>query len=32
MRGVTLGYLVKANSSLRPDWRLNDDEILAQVR
>ena len=23
---------VKANSSLRPDWRLNDEEIVGQVR
>ncbi|KAF9780802.1 cytochrome P450 [Thelephora terrestris] len=27
-----LSLLVKANSALRPDWRLNDDEIIAQVR
>jgi len=27
-----LSLLVKANSALRPDWRLNDDEIIPQVR
>jgi len=27
-----LSLLVKANSSLRPDWRLNDEEIVSQVR
>ena len=27
-----LAPLVKANSSLRPDWRLNDEEIVGQVR
>lgn len=31
-RGTTFNPSVKANSSLRPDWRLNDDEIVAQVR
>ena len=23
---------VKANSAMRPDWRLNDEEVIAQVR
>ncbi|KAF9779010.1 cytochrome P450 [Thelephora terrestris] len=27
-----LSLLVKANSALRPDWRLSDDEIVAQFR
>lgn len=27
-----LSLLVKANSALRPDWRLNEDEIVAQFR
>ena len=29
---TTFSSLVKANSALRPDWRLNDDEMIAQVR
>jgi len=27
-----LSLLVKASSALRPEWRLNDEEIIAQVR
>jgi len=27
-----LSLLVKANSSMRPDWRLSDEEIVAQIR
>ncbi|KAF9787520.1 cytochrome P450 [Thelephora terrestris] len=27
-----LSLLVKANSALRPDWRLSDEEIISQVR
>ena len=30
--GRMFSSLVKANSTLRADWRLNDDEIIAQVR
>ena len=30
--GTTFAPSVKANSALRPDWRLNDDEIVPQVR
>jgi hypothetical protein len=26
--GTTFSSSVKANSALRPDWRLNDDEII----
>lgn len=31
-RKDVLSLLVKANSALRPDWRLNDEEVVAQVR
>jgi len=31
-RKDVLSLLVKANSALRPDWRLTDEEVIAQVR
>jgi hypothetical protein len=31
-RNITYMPSVKANSAVRPDWRLHDDEIVAQVR
>jgi len=31
-RKDVLSLLVKASSSLRPEWRLNDEEMIAQVR
>ena len=30
--GATFGSLVQANSTLRQDWRLSDEEIVAQIR
>jgi len=32
VRSLTINCLVKASSTLRPEWRLNEEEMISQVR
>ena len=32
VRSLTINCLVKASSTLRPEWRLSEEEMIAQVR